>query len=301
MYLANLSPDWNSLDSVRLAHSRLELSSIVFFGLLVVAEAIAHKLDEGKAKHRTDTVGIVFFVIAVLCEAAAYPYGQRNDELSEYVIRSLSATAGHAATNAHNALTDSGTALTKAEKAVTASEKANDSAESARRTITAIGGQANEIDQRLNMAQFFLSDRLVLDSEGLKKKLAVYKGRPIFFRSYVNDGDGYFLCKELDWIAGSAGIIPTDQCGLFPVEPPHPMTQINVFAPDDDTMLSLSSVMAGATAYGSSTGPAGNAPHSPAIIVFVGRKNRVVVGETAQTRDAERRAAAMKKNTKARP
>jgi hypothetical protein len=76
------------------------------------------------------------------------------------------------------------------------------------------------------------------------------------------------------------------------------MTQINVFAPDDETMLSLELTMAGATAYGASSGPAGNAPHASAIIVFIGRKNRAFVGETAQTRDAERRAAAMKKAAK---
>jgi hypothetical protein len=38
MLLAIL-PNWNSLDSVRQAHSDLELAGLVFFALLVVAEA----------------------------------------------------------------------------------------------------------------------------------------------------------------------------------------------------------------------------------------------------------------------
>ena len=293
MYLMNRLPDWNSLDSVRRAHSHLELWSILFFGLLAGAEAIAHKLGEGKTKNNIDTVGIVFFIIAVVCEGVAYPYGQRNDELSDQVIGSLDKRDRDA--------------KDMADAAVASAKNATDSASAAEKvagkaslTVTAVGKQADEIDQRLGMAQYFLSDRDIRDPNGLKAKLSKFAGKTILFRSYVNDGDGYFVCKELDWLAGSAGVVATDQCGLFPVEPPYPMTQINVFAPDDETMLSLVAIMAGATFGGASSGPAGNAPHATAIIVFVGRKNRAFAGETAQARDAEKRAAAMKKAT-ARP
>lgn len=88
MLLAIL-PNWNSLDSVREAHSDLELAGLVFFALLVVAEALAHNSKQEERKHLFDSIGIWFFAIAILCEIAGYWYGQRNDALSEQVISSL--------------------------------------------------------------------------------------------------------------------------------------------------------------------------------------------------------------------
>lgn len=101
-------PNWSSLDSVRHAHSDLELAGLVFFALLVIAEALAHNSKQEEMKHLFDSIGIWFFAIAVLCEIAGYWYGQRNDALSEQVIRSLDATARSAANNASTAFSNSG-------------------------------------------------------------------------------------------------------------------------------------------------------------------------------------------------
>jgi hypothetical protein len=90
MRFASCFPDWNSLESVRRAHSDLEAAALVFFALLVVCEALAHLSDEKKTERRFDKIGIVFFAVAVLAEIAAYPYGQRNDALSAEMIGSLS-------------------------------------------------------------------------------------------------------------------------------------------------------------------------------------------------------------------
>ena len=112
-------PDWNSLESVRRAHNRFEAFSLVFFALLVVFEALAH-LAEGKPTERTlDKFSIAFFAVAVLAEIAAYPYGQRNDELAQQVIGSLDAEVKEAEGNASKAVSDSRAALGQATDALT--------------------------------------------------------------------------------------------------------------------------------------------------------------------------------------
>ena len=50
MYLAIFLPDWNSLDSVRRAHSDLEATALVFFALLVVFDVLAHLSSEDKKR-----------------------------------------------------------------------------------------------------------------------------------------------------------------------------------------------------------------------------------------------------------
>jgi hypothetical protein len=74
-----------------------------------------------------DKFGIVFFAIAVLAEIVAYPYGQRNDELSQGIIGSLDAQVKEAGSNASKAVNDSRTALGQATDALTKSGKAEQS------------------------------------------------------------------------------------------------------------------------------------------------------------------------------
>jgi hypothetical protein len=89
MNFARFLPDWNSLDSVRGAHSNLELAALIFFALLVIFEVLSH-ISEDKAKERLfEKIGLCCFAVAVLAEIVAYRYGQRNDFLSGQVINSL--------------------------------------------------------------------------------------------------------------------------------------------------------------------------------------------------------------------
>lgn len=118
-HFASVLPNWNSLESVRRTHSALEAGALVFFALLVVSEALAHLSADKKKENIFDRIGICFFAIAVLAEIAAYPYGQRNDALSERIIGSLDEKARRADSNASKALTDSGTALSQAKDAIT--------------------------------------------------------------------------------------------------------------------------------------------------------------------------------------
>jgi hypothetical protein len=117
-------PDWNSLESVRRAHSHLEAASLVFFALLVVFEVLAH-LAEDEAKERTlNKIGIIFFAVAVLAEFAAYQYGQRNDELAQQAIGSLDAEVKEAEGNASKAVSGSRAALGQATDALTKAGRA---------------------------------------------------------------------------------------------------------------------------------------------------------------------------------
>jgi hypothetical protein len=158
-------PDWNSLDSVRLAHSDLEAAALVFFALLVVCEALAHLSDDKKTERRFDRMGIVFFAVAVLAEIAAYPYGQRNDTLSEKMIVSLDAKSREASTSASNALTKSSAAETKADEAETKSGKAQATAKSANtlslqvNTVAEdVSAKATELSNQLSAARTKLDD-----------------------------------------------------------------------------------------------------------------------------------------------
>lgn len=75
---------WNSIDWVQKIHSRLELWAIVFFAILVVAEALDHLYEEKhkELSRRFAVIGIVAFTIAVLMELIAYSFGQRRDTLA---------------------------------------------------------------------------------------------------------------------------------------------------------------------------------------------------------------------------
>lgn len=111
-------PDWNSLDSVRRAHSILEAVALVFFALLVLFDVLAHFSEDKKKERLLEKIGLVFFAVAVLAELAAYPYGQRNDTLAEQVIGSLDAKAREARSSASTALAQSGEAETKSGNAL---------------------------------------------------------------------------------------------------------------------------------------------------------------------------------------
>jgi hypothetical protein len=141
--LLAILPNWDSLDSVRRAHSDLELAGLVFFALLVVAEALAHNSKQEERKHLFDSIGIWFFAIAVVCELAGYWYGQRNDFLSERVIISLDVKSREAFNNSSSALTKSSEAQTKADSAETTSGKAVAQSSSA---MTIASGARREAD-----------------------------------------------------------------------------------------------------------------------------------------------------------
>src|ERR1700690_1338121 len=137
MHFATLIPDWNSLDSVRRAHSDLEAAALVFFALLVLFDILAHLSTDNNKKTLLEKIGLCCFAIAVLAEVAAYPYGQRNDTLSGRVIGSLDAET-------RQALAKSGTALAQSKEAETESGDAIDKAGKAEESLWKAEDEANK-------------------------------------------------------------------------------------------------------------------------------------------------------------
>jgi hypothetical protein len=153
MHFAIWLPDWNSLDSVRRAHSRLEGSALAFFALLVVFDVLAHLSAENKRRETLfEKIALCCFALAVLAEIGAYPYGQRNDKLSGDIISSLSQKAKQALTDSGTALTKAGEATIKAEAAGESAAKtqgkadaAKDASDSALREAHAVAKQADDL------------------------------------------------------------------------------------------------------------------------------------------------------------
>jgi hypothetical protein len=145
MNLARFLPFWNSLDSVRRVHSDLEFAAIVLFALLAFFDVLAHRTEDKKRERTFGGIGLWCFGIAVACELVAYPYGERNDNLSEQIIVSLSQTALQAKGNAEKALVDSENALSNAGEALGKAETASSTADKAGRSASGaltIAGEA---------------------------------------------------------------------------------------------------------------------------------------------------------------
>ncbi len=85
---------------------------------------------------------------------------------------------------------EAGDAAASAKNAETAADDAKTKGAQAQASAADVGKKAEQVNQALGMAQFFLSDRDILDPDGLKAKLSKFAGKTILFRSYVNDGDG---------------------------------------------------------------------------------------------------------------
>ena len=183
-----------------------------------------------------------------------------------------------------------GTAKDSADLAANAAVRAKDAADSAsQKAVHAqsmasnVEKTAESIDNSLGFAQYMLADRELLNAEKLKVDLApILKGKTVIFRSYVNDGDAYFLCFTLTQMAASIGAQPVDECGFFRVEPPYPMLGINVFGPDTNESLALIKVLGSATMFGA-TGPVNGVP-SQARVIFIGRKPAAKVGSSIPKR-----------------
>jgi hypothetical protein len=216
MMLLAMLPDWNSLDSVRRAHSDLEAAGLLFFALLVVADALAHtSRDEGK-KHLLGTVGIWSFAVAVLCEIAGYPYGQRNDVLSARVIVSLDA---------------------KAQDASEAAGRAKGKADEAETRIAAL-------NKRADVLAYVLSARRVRDEVGLGRDLnKEFKGRSIAFDSYIGDEEAFWLCSQLENVAQKAGVHAKDECATKRLSKQLPIVDLHISAPSIGEAQHLSMVL----------------------------------------------------------
>lgn len=83
--IATIIPDWTSLESVRNAHGLLEGGALIFFAALVVFDVLAHLYEDEHMERAKlfERIGLCCFAVAILAEAAAFPYSRRNDFLSD--------------------------------------------------------------------------------------------------------------------------------------------------------------------------------------------------------------------------
>ncbi len=274
MHFAICLPDWNSLDSVRRTHSDLAGAALVFFALLVVCEALAHLSDDKKTERRFDKMGIIFFAIAVLAEIAAYPYGQRNDTLSEQVIRSLDATARDASSNASTALSNSKEAETKstdavdkagkaldksnsanasASKALNTSKAATDAASEAQEKIGAVAERADDLDRAIWQTQYLISARSLRNRELLIATLRKFNKKKVLLKSFIGDAEGWDLCNSLFNAAYNAEMDPVNNCGKEYFSPPL-LTGILIFGSTKQEIEEFSNIMADAVDPGGASG-----------------------------------------------
>src|SRR6266851_5138431 len=108
-------PGWDSLEKVEHIHSTLEGWALVFFAILVTCDVLLHFEDGEKRPRLTRWMpflkksSLVSFGFAILLEIFAYPYSERNDELSTKVIADLGLKAAQATKDAEAAKRDAGT------------------------------------------------------------------------------------------------------------------------------------------------------------------------------------------------
>lgn len=223
-------PDWNSLESVRRAHSDLEAIALVFFALLVVFEALAHLTEDQPKERLFNKIGVFLFAVAVLGEIVAYPYGQRNDTLSGNVISYLDARANDASNRASKALTDSGTAITQAGEAETESGSAVTSASTALTTARGARSEADSFEKDIQSAEKEAADadsnlaealrevagekdevnrlktpRSLTNSSGLEDSLRAFKGTEYAFTGVFQDQDSIDLLRAINNTLTAAG------------------------------------------------------------------------------------------------
>jgi len=180
----------------------------------------------------------------------------------------------------------------EAGSAASSAERANAAADAVDKKVQGVSERADRINALLGMMEFQLSARVIRDPDGLTKEFGQFKGHSVILRSYIGDVEGWNLCTQLWYIAHNAGMLPTlDECGKAGLTP-QLIIPLTVFGPDLNESVKIGGLIA---KYGA--GAASGYP-APSLIIFVGSKGPVVLGPTAQTRDVEKRAAAMKSSRK---
>ncbi len=183
-------PDWDSLDSVRYAHSHLELWAIAYFALLVVFDIWSHLADDRDHERARilEKIGLCCFGVAVVFEIAGYIYGERNDTLSERVIGSLDVKAESAFKKASDARDLAQNASDIAESAKQKADRAKDEAEAAERDISLAQKQLAQI-------QKFTQPRII-DMKSITEATKPYPGTAFTIR-WFPDTDSNVLMQQL--------------------------------------------------------------------------------------------------------
>lgn len=195
----------------------------------------------------------------------------------------LEKEAGYAKHSAEDAAAAASTAKSLADAAGLA-------ANGAQEKVTVVGKEADRLGGTLGMAVGLINARRVDDINKLADDLRPrYKGRDIQLVSYVGDAEAWGVCNQLVAVAKNAEMIPEDTCGKAGFTSPL-ISPLSITAPNWQEEQELARDLLDNGHLGS-TGAVG----SKELVIFVGVKSPFIIGETAQTRDAEKSVAAAKK------
>jgi hypothetical protein len=277
LWFATFTPS----ERVALAAAFLVLAGVV--GEYIIELDAIDKQE--RLKKRLKWLSIALLVVGLSGDALGIIMGQAE-------MAALTKEAGDAATSAHNAAIDAKNAHDLAQGASTIAGTADTAAGEAARKVKVVGMQADRIGAMLGETISLVNARRVDDPDKLSAEFRKhFSGQKIQLVSYAGDVEAWGLCNQLVNITKDAGMVPEDICGKAMFTSPL-ISPLSVTAPTWDEALGIS----GALSSG------GNIVCSsligPHLIVFVGVKSPFIIGETAQTRDVERRAAAMKKQRK---
>ena len=255
------------------------------------------KCDE-KRKESLSKLSTLVLIAALVFELVCVV---RSNALAGQVIGSINDLATSAAGQSKVALDNAGKAQTLAQGASDTAKPAKATADAAKAEadqsqakIAAADRRADLLNTQIAATQRAFSARDLPDRDGLIEQLKQFRGKTVSVRSYMalGDVDGYRVCQMVLDLARNAGMNPIDECATLSPSI-LPATGIRVCGPNDNEMLSLSRALGQIDIGG--TCPFGSVPHSPNLTISVGAKALIAIGETFQTRAAEREAAAARR------
>ncbi len=178
-----------------------------------------------------------------------------------------------------------------------ASAKAADlAAGKAQAKAKSVEKQADSIALNLAITSQLLSAPTLQNRDDLIAELKKFKVDQVFVRSYIGDGQDWPLCSLIVDIAGKADMHPVDECSKAPPTI-TPIYGVQVQGPDDTVMMGVANALSRIGRIGVGSGPYGKAPHSAALVIFLGEKSPITLGPAPTTMFSP----AVKKKTAKKP
>ena len=268
----------------------LNWSEVVLFlgGVVLVAGLVGeYKTHEPHSRRMKffEMLVILGVLTEMLADGGIFLFSHQLQVISDHEIAEANAEALDAKSSALGASAAAGEAETKAKNADIAAGDAS-------LKVKGVGAQADRIGAMLGETISLVNARRVDDPNKLRAEFRKhFIGQKIQLVSYAGDLEAWGLCNQLVNITKDAGMVPEDICGKAWFTSPL-ISPLSVTAPTWDEALGISGALS------SSGNIVCSSLIGPHLIIFVGVKSPFIIGETAQTRDVERRAAAMKKQHK---
>jgi len=262
----------------------LDTSEIVLllFGVLLTVGLIGEYAKSERWKRHVKTFEMLVIIgVAgeLLADGGIFLFSSHLQTIADQEIADLTVTAGNARASAETAAKATDRAKASADEAKQKADAAGRAADTAKEKVEAVAKRAEEIDAGLAQTQWLMSARYFPKPDALTGQLRQFKGQAVSIRSYVGDGEGWGVCTALWYAAHAADMSAANECGMSPATV-QPFFGISITGPDDKVMESLSKIIGQSGVFGgASSGPYGNAPHSPTLVIFVGSKSPFMIGQ----------------------